>query len=185
MKDRPQFDVAVLANCLWYFSTPSLIRETIATLSLCAKRICIAEWSLSSSLEGAEGAKAYAHILSTLTQGSLAQPESNIRTIVSPIQIKKLVSESHHSVPDSVELVVAEEGLYTPPYELQDGRWETYGALSDKLLGAAEKLPLEDPARTIFTALRDTTETSVANAGGVKGVRCMDVWWANFVPKTA
>jgi hypothetical protein len=94
----PRYDVAVLAHCLWYSASPTLILETLCVLSAHARLVCIAEWSLSC----AEGTNGMTHILAVLTQAALEclkrAPTYNIRatnvhTVVSPVVLPLSGSE--------------------------------------------------------------------------------------------
>ncbi|GJE99959.1 S-adenosyl-L-methionine-dependent methyltransferase [Phanerochaete sordida] len=169
--DVPQYDVAVLAHCIWYFGSPSVIAETFQLLGTRAKKICIAEWSLNV----ADAHPAHAHILSVLAEAALEcrkDPEtsiSNVRTVVSPIRIKELAVASG--------LKVEKEDVVTPGEGIFDGRWEAFRVLGDKFLQEIRDFVKNEREKSVVLALRDATVASVARLeDGVKGVRSMDTW---------
>lgn len=61
---------------------------------------------------------------------------------------------------------------------MQDGRWEVGGAL------AAEVGEVDGGERerevALVRSMREALRSSVQELGGVKEVRCMDVWWGSF-----
>ncbi|GJE99958.1 S-adenosyl-L-methionine-dependent methyltransferase [Phanerochaete sordida] len=169
--DVPQYDVAVLAHCLWYFASPPLIAQTLRLLGTRAKKICIAEWSLNT----AETHPAHAHVLAVLAQAALEcrkDPEaslSNVRTVVSPTRIKELAAASG--------LKVEREGVVTPGPGVFDGRWEALRVLGDEFVQEINDFVKDEREKSVVLALRDAAVASVARLeNGVKGVRSMDTW---------
>ncbi|KIP07881.1 hypothetical protein PHLGIDRAFT_29844 [Phlebiopsis gigantea 11061_1 CR5-6] len=161
------YDVAVLAHCLWYFSSPEVIAQTLRLLAARAKKVCIAEWSLSTSTPGAQ-----AHLLAVLTQASLecrkTETTSNVRTVVAPVRIKELAA--------SAGLVLDHEGLVTPGEGVRDGGWEAGTVVSKAFEAEVQESVKDERERSVVLALRDATVTSVAKLGGAKNVMPMDVW---------
>ncbi|TFK75149.1 SAM-dependent methyltransferas-like protein [Pluteus cervinus] len=168
---EPKYDIAILAHCLWYFSSPSVISSTLRRLRAICKRIYIAEWSLSATLPTAQP-----HVYAVLTQGSLecrkTDTESNVRTVVSPAAIKELAEKAG--------LKVVSEASVTPREGLLDGKWEV-DAVSDKdFVGEVEKNVTNERERAVVFALRDAMLRSLDAAGGRKNVTSMDVWCGVF-----
>ncbi|KAF7330443.1 Methyltransf-25 domain-containing protein [Mycena venus] len=172
--DAPRYDVAVLAHSLWYFSSPTLILETLRVLATRARRVCIAEWSLSC----AEGGSGTTHILSVLAQAAMevSKPvsESNVRTVVSPARIKDLAKQA------GLVLQADSEALVTPGVGVHDGRWETEHAVRAQFAEEVEEFVKDDRQKGVIYALRDAVQTSLARVGGMKAVGTMDGWVAVF-----
>ncbi|KAJ6577210.1 S-adenosyl-L-methionine-dependent methyltransferase [Mycena capillaripes] len=171
--DAPRYDVAVLAHSLWYFASPALILETLRVLATCARRICIAEWSLSC----AEGTSGTTHILAVLAQAAMEcrkpASESNVRTVVSPARIKDLAAQAG--------LVLQAEALVTPGAGVYDGRWETDHAVRAQFAQEVEEFVKDDREKAVVYALKDAVEASLARVGGRKGVGSMDGWVGTFL----
>ncbi|PVF99548.1 S-adenosyl-L-methionine-dependent methyltransferase [Serendipita vermifera] len=68
--DQFSYDYAVFALCLWYFSTPSEIKEALAVVSRHARVVCLAEWSMAPSR--AFPGESYPHVLAACAQAALA-----------------------------------------------------------------------------------------------------------------
>ena len=85
------FDAAVLAHCLWYFSSPSTILSTFHSIKTHSKRLLVAEWSLTATHSSAQP-----HVLAALTQAALEShkpySDSNIRTVLGPKRLTELAS---------------------------------------------------------------------------------------------
>ncbi|KAF7327801.1 Methyltransf-25 domain-containing protein [Mycena kentingensis (nom. inval.)] len=162
------YDVAVLAHCLWYFSSPPLILETLRVLATRARKICIAEWSLSGS--------ATTHILSVLTQAAMEcrnpASEANVRTVVSPSRIKELAKEAG--------LTLLEEAVVTPGDGVYDGRWETQHALRARFREEVEMYVKDEREKGVIYAMRDAVDASLIRDGGIKSVKTMDGWVGVF-----
>ncbi|KAJ7352620.1 putative SAM-dependent methyltransferase [Mycena albidolilacea] len=172
----PRYDVAVLAHSLWYFASPALILTTLRALATRARRICIAEWSLSC----AEGTSGTTHILAVLVQAALEcrKPPStstaNVRTVVSPARIKELAAEA------GLVLQAGTEALVTPGAGVYDGRWETEHAVRAQFAEEVETFVGDDREKGVIYAFRDAVQTSLDRVGGMKGVGTMDGWVAVF-----
>lgn len=166
------FDAAVLAHCLWYFPSPSLILDTFRALKQHSKNLCLAEWSLTASTPSAQP-----HVLAALTQAALEcrKPEShsNVRTVLSPKRLTELAQEAGWQLV-SERLVECGEGLL-------DGQWEVSACLSPSFVQEVEDCVSDEREKSVVKALRDACEASLAAVkGGQRGVRSMDVWVANF-----
>jgi hypothetical protein len=169
----PPYDYVVLSHCIYYFSSPSILPSLIKSLTPHTHSICIAEWSLhSSSKEGVP------HVLTALLWTMLEskrQVESmgNIRSALSPAQIKDAVGGEGWQIQKEA-LVDANEGL-------RDGYWEVRDVVGSReremrgLRGVGEK------EVAVLAAMWDAIESSLLGVErGVDGVRCMDVWVGIF-----
>ncbi|KAJ7594873.1 S-adenosyl-L-methionine-dependent methyltransferase [Mycena floridula] len=167
-KDK-SYDLVILSHCLWYFSSPSVIEETLRNLSAFTDSVCIAEWSLT-------GTGATAHVLAALTQAALecrkAISESNVRTVVSPMTIKKLA--------ENAGLILETERVLIPSQSLEDGRWEVGHVVHQAFLEEISTVVQEDRERGVILAMRDAIQATIDTVGGLKEVRAMDVWAAVF-----
>lgn len=153
------WDVAVLAHCVWYFSGARVLGDILAALRGRVKRVCLAEWGLRAT----EGA-AQAHVLAALGRGAeegAAEGEGNIRFVVGPGGVKRAAG--------AVGWRVEREGWVVPGEGLDDGRWEVGSFLAEGGGGG------------VVEAAREAARGAVEGRGGVRGVRCMDVWVGTFV----
>ncbi|KAF9002912.1 S-adenosyl-L-methionine-dependent methyltransferase [Cyathus striatus] len=169
---EPKYDIAVLAHCLWYFSSPSIITSILERLSTLSKTIYIAEWSLSTSLPEAQS-----HVFAALTQASLecrkSNSDSNVRTVVSPAGIKELAEKAG--------LKLVREGVITPNADVHDGKWEVGAVKSKSFLQEVEESVKDEREKAMVYALRDALLSSLEKVeGGTKGVRSMNVWCGAF-----
>ncbi|KAI0063528.1 S-adenosyl-L-methionine-dependent methyltransferase [Artomyces pyxidatus] len=169
--DDTQYDAAVLAICIWYFNTPTLLRDTLAALAKRVRTVYIAEWSLSSPLQTAQ-----THVLAALTQAALEAhnpaPHSNIRIAASPVVIRAQAAASGWALQS--------EGTITPADHILDGRWETMEVQGERFLKQIHELIPDERQRTVVLSLRDATLASLESDGGIKKVKSMDVWCATF-----
>ncbi|EJT97267.1 hypothetical protein DACRYDRAFT_25090 [Dacryopinax primogenitus] len=172
LSSSSQFDTAVLAHCLWYFSSPSLLLSTLRALRARCTNLCIGEWSLSASLKEGQ-----AHVFAALTQAALEcrkpSSESNVRTVLSPSAIKTLAQEAGWSLES--------ERSITPELRLLDGRWEVGDVLDPAFEEEVKENVQDERERGVIFALRDATQAAVDRVEGMKGVGCMEVWVAVFV----
>ena len=165
------YDVAVLAHCIWYFASPSVLLTTLRALSSRTKRICLAEYALTAS-----DPSMFPHVLAALTQASLEcrkpDSEANIRTVVSPARIKEIAAEA--------ELVLLGEYVLKPLAKMYDGRWEV-GMVLGKGFKQELALVKDERDRAVIEALRDATLASRESLtlAGVN-VTTMDVWSGVF-----
>ncbi|KAJ7158897.1 hypothetical protein C8R46DRAFT_1178255 [Mycena filopes] len=161
--DAPRYDIAVLANSLWYFASPALILETLRVLATRARHC-------------PEGSNATTHLLAVLAQGAMEcrkpASQSNVRTIVSPARIKDLATQAG--------LVLQTEGLVTPGAEVYDGRWETQHAVRAQFTDEVEEFVKDDREKGMILAMKDAVEASLTRVGGMKSVGTMDGWVGVF-----
>jgi len=168
------YDVAVLAHCIWYFSSPETILETLRALSARARHICIAEWSLSSSV----ASRGSAHVLAVLAEAALeshkTESVSNVRTVSSPVRIKALAEKAG--------LSLQSESIWSPTEGMLDGRWEVEAVLDLSFLTQVETFVDNEREKAAILAMYDAVKAAAAEVGGVKAVHAMDVWCAVFAP---
>ena len=163
----------MLAHCLWYFSSPSLILSTFRALKQHSKRLLLAEWSLVATHPSAQP-----HVLAALTQAALEcrKPKSvsNVRTVLGPKRLTELALAAGWQL-ESETRVQGGEGLL-------DGQWEVSACLSSSFEREVEEHVSDERERGVVLALRDACEASLEGVqGGRKGVKGMDVWAAGFV----
>jgi len=163
----------VLAHCLWYFPTPSLVLSTFRAIRQHSKRLLLAEWSLVATHPSAQP-----HVLAALTQAALecrkVKSISNVRTVLGPKRLIELARAAGWQL-ENETCVQNEEGL-------MDGQWEASACLSPSFEREVEENVGDERERGVILALRDACEASLEGIqGGRKGVRAMDVWVAGFV----
>lgn len=175
--DTLQYDVAVLAHSPWYFASPSLLLDTLRLLSTRAKKVCIAEWSLSSPGSPATNA----HVLAVLAQAALEchkapeETRSNVRTVLSPAQLKKVAAEAG--------LQVDGECTVTPARGIYDGMWEAKAVVGERFTKEVEEVVKNEREKSVVLALRDATLACISQLErGVKDVRSMDTWVCSMSP---
>jgi hypothetical protein len=171
---RATYDTAILCQSSWYFSSPAELRDTLRTLARVAKRVCIAEFALASS-----SPRAVPHVLAALTQGALEVrkrvSESNIRTLLSPMQIADLASEA------GLRLVEGSARTLATPEGMHDGRWEVGAVLApDFEKEVKREVTVEKEQVLVLAMLNAVREAKEALPEGIK-VGTMDVWAAQFV----
>ncbi|OOQ87824.1 SAM-dependent methyltransferase [Penicillium brasilianum] len=168
------FDATVLAHCLWYFASPSLILSTFRALKQHSKRLLLAEWSLVATHPSAQP-----HVLAALTKAALEcrkskSSDSNVRTVLGPKRLTELALAAGWRL-ESETRVQGGEGLL-------DGQWEVSACLSSSFKREVEEQVSDERERAAILASRDACEASLQGVqGGQKGVRAMDVWVASFV----
>jgi SAM-dependent methyltransferase len=185
------FDVAILCHSLWYFKSKSEILETFRAARRRCKRLCVAEWSLSTatstdtsdqSVTGNGSREAYPHILTTLTRATceahIPNSDQNIRTPISPAGIKELARKAGWTLES--------ERLVTPPVGLEDARWEINMLLHEDKDGSsifikrAREHIKEESVIILLESMLESVRSAVAAAGGKNKVGCMDVWVCTF-----
>ncbi|KAK0432464.1 S-adenosyl-L-methionine-dependent methyltransferase [Armillaria borealis] len=162
--DDGEYDIAVLVLCTWYFASPKVLSDMLLTLAKSkVDKVCIAEWSLSST-------QAQCHILAALAQAALQyhkpSSSSNIRTLFSPAVLEASAIEAGLKLQSSTILIPADNVL--------DGVWEV-----QMVLGAAFMKDLDSFVKDDRQKRPD--QASYEQAGGRKQIRSMDVWCATFV----
>jgi len=172
-KTKEEFDAVVLAQCLWYFPSTTVIEETLASIKKLkgSPKLLLAEYALESRL--AEGLP---HVLAALAQATLEVHKpvstSNIRTLISPRAIIECAT--------SLNWKLVSEQKITPDIAYQDGRWEVGAVLVDGFVEEAKEFIHDDRGRSVVLAMRDSVLSSAAHFER-KALRSMDVWVAVFV----
>jgi len=168
------YSSAVLAHCIYYFSSPGLFLSTLKALKGRTKRICIAEYALSSTRP--EG---HPHVLAAIALATLDtfKPEGsssgNIRSLLTPAQIKAIAEEAG--------LHLVKEDVMTAPDKMFDGKWEV-GYVSGKHFSEEiETLAKDGRQRAILQGLQDAVKASGAQYKG--NLKTMDVWSGVFVDR--
>ncbi|OHE92543.1 hypothetical protein CORC01_12122 [Colletotrichum orchidophilum] len=168
------FDATVLAHCLWYFASPSLILSTFRAIRQHSKRLLLAEWSLEATVRSARP-----HVLAALTQAALECRKnegsiSNVRTVLGPKRLTELALAAGWQLKSETR-VQCGEGL-------QDGQWEVAACVGRGFEKEVDEYVKDERERAVVLALRDACEASLDGVpGGRKGVSAMDVWVAGFV----
>jgi SAM-dependent methyltransferase len=169
------FDATVLAHCLWYFASPSLVLDTFRAIRQHSKRLLLSEWSLEATHPSARP-----HVLAALSQAALEcrknaeDSVSNVRTVLAPKRLTELALAAGWQLEKETR-VHCGEGLL-------DGQWEVSACLGSGFEKEVEEYVADDRERSMVLALRDACAASLdAVPGGRKGVTAMDVWVASFV----
>jgi hypothetical protein len=200
----PPYDYIVLAHSIWYFSTPSVLPDLISALSPHlhlsnqkpkadeegkegggeGTKFCIAEWSLHSSSPNSVP-HVWTALLRSLLESKRPTPSSaNIRTVLSPEQIKKIIttnpspSSSSSSSSSLPKLHLVKETTAPTKKEMQDGYWEVSYTLRkrDSDLKRLRENGVQEREVVQVEANYDALENAVVGIGGVEKAECMD-WW--------
>lgn len=165
------YDVAVLAHCIWYFPSRTTLVEIAHALKGKAKRVCIAEYSLSAS-----NLNAIPHVLAALTRATyeahLTKSTSNIQSTFSPDQITSIFEEAGW-VSKSTQTI-------TPEADLLDGSWEVGFLKNPAFLDRFDKNIDEERVRFVLNSMRDAMLASISNLPPGESVHTQDTWVANF-----
>lgn len=162
-----EYTTAVLAHCIWYFSSPSVLEDILEALAGRVKRVCLAEWNLTATEP-----RSVPHLLAALTQTATECHDphslSNIRTVVSP--------DAVHTAAINAGLTLQKREAFTPIEGMMDGKWETDEVSSERYLTRIKSLTKDDRERAVVVAMRDSVLASLAalKERGEK-VRTMDV----------
>jgi hypothetical protein len=167
-----RFDVAILSQCSWYFSSPTSLAETLQTLGRVAKRVCISEWALSATAP-----TGHLHVLAALAQAALEcrkpTSESNIRTVVAPAALVKLAQ--------TVGLRLVHEETIVPPEAMYDGRWEVGAVRSGQFAQELEQYVTDEREKAVVVAMRDAVlKGREALLAKKEQISSMDVWVGVF-----
>ncbi|KAK4041428.1 hypothetical protein C8A01DRAFT_14799 [Parachaetomium inaequale] len=169
-----QWDVAVLAHCIWYFRSPDTLRQILWALRGRVARVCLAEWALHATEPAAT-----AHVLAALARATFEAhrvgSRENIQTLASPRAIREAVGQAGWKVET--------EGTVVPDAELSDGFWETGTVVRKEFAEEVEKEIKEERVKAVLASARDATTAAADSVGGVKRVRSMDVWAATLIPE--
>jgi ubiquinone/menaquinone biosynthesis C-methylase UbiE len=178
----PAYDYIVLAHSLWYFENPAVLPELLAALAPHLSpntRLCIAEWSLRAS-SPASTPHVWTALLRALLEAKRPVPSAaNIRTVLSPSQVKNIVTSLS-------PLKLIRDAIMPTNQGMQDGFWEVSYTLRkreadiqrlvDTGVGDAERVQAE----AYFDALQHAVDS--LGEERVEGVRSMDFWAAVFGP---
>ena len=119
-----EFDFIVMSHCSWYFASSDEFAKVLKKIKPWGKKLCFAEWDISPILP-----EQVAHYLAVSLQAhcecykKIGYSDNNIRTLFSPIDIKKTIIQSGWNVSD-------ETTVYSP--DLDDCRWEITNLLSEE-----------------------------------------------------
>jgi len=119
-----EFDFIVMSHCSWYFADNEEFARILHKIKPWGKKLCFAEWDISPILP-----EQVPHYLAVSLQAhcecykKVGTSDNNIRTLFSPIDIKKLIIQNGWNVSD-------ETTIYSP--DLQDCKWEITNLLSDE-----------------------------------------------------
>ncbi|KAI0127668.1 putative SAM-dependent methyltransferase [Xylariales sp. AK1849] len=166
-----QWDVAVLAHCVWYFASPRVLRSIMGALKGRVGRVCIAEYALYATETAA-----VPHVLATIARGQLeaykVDSTQNIRSPLSPRAIREIAKETGW--------IVREESTMVPEVGLLDGGWEVGTVKSSGFGKEIEQTPLDEGVRVVIEAARDALIAAIDGLKDGERVRTMDVWVATF-----
>lgn len=169
---EPKWDVAILAHCIWYFKSPSLLAQILSALRGRVKNVLIAEYALHATEKTATP-----HVLASLARAGFEahreKSQENIQTTIGPAGIKK--------VAEGAGWKVRGEDTVVPEPELSDGEWEVGTVLEQDFVDQVEKEIGDERVRSFLVAARDAVIAAVEVIGGEKNVRTMDVWVARLV----
>ncbi|KAG0652091.1 Methyltransferase ustM, partial [Hyphodiscus hymeniophilus] len=180
--DAPPYDYVVLAHCIWYFETPSVLSSLIAACAGKAKHICVAEWSLRSSLPSSQPHVLTALLLASLEAKRQVATSGNIRSVLSPKQISSNIIQNGVFRLEKEVTNITNQGML-------DGYWEVSYTLRtrEKVLGRLVEQGVPEKEIAAMSAMYDAVEASVGlldePAEGKersRGVRSMDFWVGRF-----
>lgn len=166
-----RYDIAVLAQSSWYFSSTTQLRETLQAAGRVAKRICVSEYALSST-----NPTAAAHVLAALTQAALEShkptSESNIRTVLSPMAFSELATKAG--------LHLQTQSILVPPTHMYDGSWEVSAVRNQSFVEEVETFVVNTREKAVVLALRDAVIRAWECLPKGTRVATMDIWVAVF-----
>ncbi|KAF2427190.1 putative SAM-dependent methyltransferase [Tothia fuscella] len=163
-----KYDVAVLAHCIWYFPTRTVLVDIARALRGKAKRVCVAEYALSASVP-----EAMPHVLVALAAATLeahrTKSDSNIQSVISPREISDIFEAEGWKLKAAQTL--------TPEQDYLDGSWEV-GSVKDKsFLKSIDENIDDERVRLVLRSMRDAV---IASISCIKVARTQDVWIASF-----
>lgn len=171
------YDVIVMCHSLWYFSNKEEVMATIEALKGKAKKLFIAEWALKShSREG--DVHVQVAFTRAMCEAHIPDTKENIRTPLSPNQIKKFVIDSGWGL--QREKIIPSGPL------LEDAKWELDMLLSKKysdeysFMKRVKDHIQEDRIHLVLESMLESVKSSIEAIGGKENVRCMDVWVGSF-----
>ena len=147
-----KYDTAVLAHCIWYFTSSEILQNILQALRNHVHHVCIAEYALSICSNSA-----LPHLLSVFCQNALflRNPSSlsNIRIVLSPTAIIEIGEKNG--------LHLLTSGITTPSSDLLDGRWESetiksiefVEEVNEKVININEKVAIHAMRDAVISAL--------------------------------
>lgn len=167
---RQTWDCAVLSHCIWYFSSPDVLRGILTALRGRVRTLCVAEYALRATEP-----RAVPHVLAALARATLEAHKrrgtENIQTPLAPEAIKSLAKSCGWRL-ESDAILVPDEGLL-------DGSWETGSVVSEAFLEEARSYVDDGRVKVVLESARASVLAAVDSVG-VKNVRTMDVWAGVF-----
>ena len=183
------YDYIVLAHCIWYFESPSMLSSLVAACIGRAKYLCIAEWSLRASLPASQPHVLTALLLASLEAKRKVATDVNIRSVLSPRQIiANVISARSSKGSEAVGFALEKEETCITNEGMLDGYWEVSYNLRtrEKMLGRLEGQGVPEKElgamRAMYDAVEASVELLVAPEGKetVRAVRSMDFWVGRF-----
>ncbi|TCD65578.1 hypothetical protein EIP91_002499 [Steccherinum ochraceum] len=162
-----EYSTAVLAHCIWYFASPTVLLDILQALAKRVKRICLSEYNLTAT-----DPRSLPHVIAALTQAIVEShdPNSthNIRTVLSPDAI--------HASALEAGLVQQKREVFTPVEGMMDAKWEVDEVVGEKYLARINSIVTNEKERAVAVAMRDSVIGSlgIVKAKGEK-LRTMDV----------
>jgi hypothetical protein len=146
-------------------------------------KLCIAEWSLHSSSPNSVP-HVWTALLRSLLEAKRPTPSgANIRTVLSPSQIKKIITTSPSSSSTSPssslpKLHLIKEHIAPTETGMQDGYWEVSYTLRKREADIKRLLEngVEEREVVQVEAYFDALENAVQGIDGEENVESMD-WW--------
>lgn len=172
------YTTAYFAHSLYYFPSSATLAQTFKSLlDAGIETLLLAEWSLSISRPAA-----LPHLLAVLLQSIDPLPDGNVRTVLSPTAYGDAATQAGWESVGS--------RTFTPPVDLEDGKWETRFARSvarEREIGKQiEQMEGERSTESVhlesLRAHADALEGSINSETGVDGIECMNVWTAVYRP---
>lgn len=122
--DENEFDYIVMSHNSWYFATTDEFLQILKKVKPWGKKLCFAEWDItpiiSEQVPHYMAVTIQAHSECYKTPG---MSDNNIRTLMSPIDIKRIIIESGWEIDN-------ETTIYSS--DLKDGCWEIINTISDE-----------------------------------------------------
>jgi hypothetical protein len=171
-----KYDYVVLSHCIWYFSSSEELTTLISAIGPWTKSLCVAEWSLRASQPQTQPHVLTALLLASLEAKRKEEGSGNIRTVLSPAQIRSMAESSSAFRLAGEETRASNEGLL-------DAFWEVSYTLRkrEKVLKTLGEDGVPEKELAAMVAMYDAVQAAVGILeGGERGARSMDVWVARF-----
>lgn len=176
------YDCIIMSHSIWFLDSPETLTKVVSACARRTKALCVAEWGLRATRPQSQP-----HLIAAVLQGILqannaAPPMDNIRTVLSPTQIKSAIINSGKLNLQKEELALCNEGIL-------NGYWEISNTFRnrEKFLNNLREEKASEKEIVAFAAGFDAIQTIVENLEGtdiqqkMKTVLAMDVWIAKFV----